>query len=64
MNLCLEEIASLPKAPENNIEMPKKYVWAQSGATTAGENVEDITLIIMTHPIPFPFLSIPNPILQ
>ena len=64
MNLCLlEEIVSLPKAAKNNIKCPKN-VWAQSGAATAGEGVEDITLIIMTHPMSFPCLSIPNRFLQ
>ena len=28
-------------------------MWAQSGAATAGEGMEDITLIIMTHPMHF-----------
>ena len=64
MKLCLlEEIVSLPKAPENNIKMPKNR-WAQSGAATAGEGVEDITLIIMTHPMSFSCLSSPNQFLQ
>ena len=35
-------------------------MWAHLGAATAGEGVEDITLIIRTHPIPIPCLSSPN----
>ena len=35
-------------------------MWAQSGVATAREGVEDITLIIMTHPMSFPCLSSPN----
>ena len=39
-------------------------MWAHPSAATAGEEVEDITLIIRTHPMPFPCLGIPNQILQ
>ena len=35
-------------------------MWAQSDVTTAGEGAEDITLIIMTHPMPFHCLSSAN----
>ena len=35
-------------------------MWAYLGAATAGKGVEDITLIIMTHPISFPCLGSPN----
>ena len=31
-------------------------MWAYPGAATAGEGVEDITLVIRTHPMPFPCL--------
>ena len=54
----------LPKAPENNIKNAQKMVWAQSGVAAAGEGVEDITLIIVTHPMPFLYLSSPNRFLQ
>ena len=60
MKLCLlEEIVSLQKAPENNKICPKKQMWAHPGAATDG-GLEDITLIIRTHPMPFPCLSSPN----
>ena len=32
-------------------------MWAHPSATTAGEVVEDITLIVKTYPMPFPCLS-------
>ena len=38
-------------------------MWAHPSATTVGEEV-DITLIIRTHPMPFPCLSSPNLILH
>ena len=47
MKLCLlEEIVSLQKAPENNKICPKESMWAHPCVATAGEGVEDITLII------------------
>ena len=39
-------------------------MWAHLGVATAGEEVEDITLIIGTHPMPFPCLSSADRILQ
>ena len=39
-------------------------MWAYIGAETTGKGVEDIILIITTHPMPFPCLSSPNQILQ
>jgi len=43
--------------------MPKKWMWVHPSAAAAGEGVEDITLIIRAHPMPFPFLTNPNRIL-
>ena len=39
-------------------------MWAHPGAVTVGEGVEDIKLIIKTHPMPFPRLSSPTRVLQ
>ena len=44
--------------------MPRKQMWVPPSAATAREEVEDITLIIINHTMPFPCLISLNRILQ